>query len=1498
MYRTTQPRGETRPGVILVVVLSLLGLFAVVALTFVLYADSAASAARANRDSETTLRANAEPELLLSYFLGQMIYDVKDDDTGVYSALRGHSLARTMYGLNDGLPNANPFNGFGPLHYAHGATEGVFNGLDDYYFPNFTYFPADSRLRDPERFGSRANLSAAKGTYTAWNGSYTYPDRTNMFLAAVDANGQVTKPSFHRPELATAAGVANPWTDPKGKYVFLRPRQADHAATFPDQRNPSTGADEFDVKNWTAAPGGNDSVWIDLGFPVLTAPDGVTKFKPLFAPLVIDLDNRINLLTAGNIASGGGHGSMQGWGPWEASLEKLFGGGTEWKQLFSGRTTPFTVQGKYGSDNKPGKSGSIASDGTAPRFYAQVNYSGQAAQWSLPTAGSPAGKDPAYASFPQFTSGFNNGNTAERTDHPLLYNPLAPRYNPLGAVPDDLPFRLSNQEALLRFGESNSPALTADPFRLADQTFQSNPALRRLVTLRSFDTSRPGATPWVVDPTTPATLYTYTAGNAAPNGSSVASPAGGPFMAEGDFANSDWRSIRAALGRVDLNRSLPRYPEPAPDTNSTGRRVITDLAGFDAAQRARQRFAKDIWDVLTRATGANRNATAGGDYDALRWLAQLAANIVDFIDYDDFNTPFYWRTPDGSFQAGVTDVVFGTELPRVLLNEVYAEAGNDPTSMKVVGGNQAADKYYKGNVWLELVHPFLDDSAIATVERYNGPAYLEMPPTKETNADGDGTDTYPIYQVVIAATNAARLAALKTNLQKVDNSAGDHGLTNTLPGAFAEVRTLGDPPAFGQKYFRPAAPADAAIGKSARAIRPLGTSFGAPEADNAGFYVLGPTLTTTGVGAVEFAPFPSPTGKTFESLRRAEMTVNFPVGTTAADKTKFASGDLTTSVLLRRLACPNLPPQPDPTMPGYNPYITVDKALGVRTHFAPKFDVDGAMGKEEAVDTRASQGRWQPYAEQTRTAQQPKTAYPATGTDAQPQHSFFQHNLSANTPVDGMSFNRPNPSYISGGTANRAAPPDYPQSGKTFDWLAHLDRQVISPMELLSVSLVRPHELTQNFANAAGTAHQHALATQIFNDNTRLYRAFEFLTTANRTQALSSLAIPLTLTKSGGGNITAGVPTTVTVSAAGMTAGTLSGVTPSGTRWSIEAGSVLAVDKDDTTTMPVTTNRENVMVPLAPATAVDTANQKLTLTFAKAHTASVTAYLTRIDHRIPGKININTVQDAAVLKALAAASTANGFDDAAVMTVFNNLVAARDAATPRPFRSLGVGELPASDAQFPQLTAPQHVGLDDTILRRGAGGVPVFKVPSGTHPYQQYDLLTKVFNNLTTRSNVFAVWLTVGFFKVEDATSRPVKLGEEIGKAQGRNVRHRMFAIVDRTNIPLPVAVGTTSQAFAAGGQQVTLPTLGGVLNLSAPFDDMTWEWSIKQGTWLLVDAGTAAEEYVQVTAVAAGSAVVVNFMQPHAKGASIYVAGYNGPQPKFDLRNNRAVVPYFSVID
>src|SRR5207302_917304 len=95
-----------------------------------------------------------------------------------------------------------------------------------------------------------------------------------------------------------------------------------------------------------------------------------------------------------------------------------------------------------------------------------------------------------------------------------------------------------------------------------------------------------------------------------------------------------------------LNRSLPDYP--LPDT-TTGRIDMTNTAiktQFLLAQYARQKMARDIYLGLVRAAGAfdpfNSGAPSAEQIQALRVLAQQAANIVDYIDNDDYMTPFNW----------------------------------------------------------------------------------------------------------------------------------------------------------------------------------------------------------------------------------------------------------------------------------------------------------------------------------------------------------------------------------------------------------------------------------------------------------------------------------------------------------------------------------------------------------------------------------------------------------------------------------------------------------------------------------------------------------------------------------------------------------------------------------------------------------------------------------------------------------------------------------------
>src|SRR5438046_7009042 len=175
-----------RQGVILLIVVIMLALFLVVGIAFMLFAESEATTSRIYREAFTINydRADIEPADLLQWALGQLIYDVSDYGDGVYSAMRGHSLARNMYGWNyytkqtpDGLgfsnatnyshtqnlsgappyldspiKNTNAFNGFGKISdSAIDPPPFSIPNLKNYELMNYTFFPSDGFLRDPER---------------------------------------------------------------------------------------------------------------------------------------------------------------------------------------------------------------------------------------------------------------------------------------------------------------------------------------------------------------------------------------------------------------------------------------------------------------------------------------------------------------------------------------------------------------------------------------------------------------------------------------------------------------------------------------------------------------------------------------------------------------------------------------------------------------------------------------------------------------------------------------------------------------------------------------------------------------------------------------------------------------------------------------------------------------------------------------------------------------------------------------------------------------------------------------------------------------------------------------------------------------------------------------------------------------------------------------------------------------------------------------------------
>jgi hypothetical protein len=243
--------------------------------------------------------------------------------------------------------------------------------------------------------------------------------------------------------------------------------------------------------------------------------------------------------------------------------------------------------------------------------------------------------------------------------------------------------------------------------------------------------------------------------------------------------------------------------------------------------------------------------------------------------------------------------------------------------------------------------------------------------------------------------------------------------------------------------------------------------------------------------------------------------------------------------------------------------------------------------------------------------------------------------------------------------------------------------------------------------------------------------------------------------------------------------------------------------------------------------------------------------------RDPGRININTIFDPQVW--VSAVGNYPGMDtaafaekvfrsrqgygaagtlwqmDASYPTFFGNPFRPHDAADLMPnvplnsysMRKDGLTTVPhdpSPPAPPPaNLTTPRGMPVEATFLRPDPDSIAPIASPPNPFPlfdqqvttlyddarrnaYFRYQRLQKLGNTFSTHSNVFAVWMTIGYFEVEDnmnPISGPttparvidaihpdgLRLGQEIGADSGEIVRHRAFYIIDRS-VPVGHAPG------------------------------------------------------------------------------------------------------------
>lgn len=910
---------------------------------------------------------------------------------------------------------------------------------------------------------------------------------------------------------------------------------------------------------------------------------------------------------------------------------------------------------------------------------------------------------------------------------------------------------------------------------------------------------------------------------------------------------ADYRDL-AAIPNVD-NTTTPPTPTPQPISS-------TNIANSANAAADRQNLAHEIFARLLLATAARvepdgsngfnvrtydtttmgevtvanikpftaDTATNRGllvdiqigkdaaEFHGVRYLAQLAANIVDYVDTDDVSTVFVFR-PSGGGAIGYTDasthatnvntiathanvadqtsddylgnhIVYGVEMPRLLLNEVYAEVVNDPAETGTKGMGMPTKE---GHVrfWAELVNPTTTPYASGTGPLGDGSVTF-----------AEGTTPIRPYKITIARnaktgfTNAA-----DAELAKPQNVKGD------LPqGAAADI----------DYDFR-----DAGAGMKANVVvRPNKGKYnpGTAHPDN-GFVIVGPKANSTKPGdefdptnggmpaapfdtAIESPPVLSgtpPTVPVMEYLIPADPELK------SLDLKQTAAPLRNHVVLLRRLA------NPYEVESATNPYITVDVMKEVPANDGVLTGTGGTGGGVPMAD-RFSVGRVQPFAGQAKqdtpmAAAVAAFTFPnsftlaqtAAGAANQPRNTFGRHNGNAATDPTATAFTNGSPATMTPASLSDTilAP---------FDWFVHLDRPLVNELELLHVQAVKPHQVTEY------TFQPPQNANEAVRRNLGFAPWLGVTTAAGANQGYASFdpaqGLPAFQTSATGPHVNA---------------------TGNGLYRALE----------------LLRGKSRV-------------------------------FGTATGGRVNGKININTVQDARILLALLDPQAGNVFSVGEVFnpanhtdpnTIWGRYIGSRTrglsqrvladgttqvfTTTPgktvdddpfdgnwqnldRPFKAFGVAEagMPvgfgtnagevlvgggnsvAKDGMGNN--TPFGPGLQDTLLRSAVRtypdpadatktltGVLPLAYTTGTnavHPYLQAEALRKLLNNTTTVSNAFAVHVTIVYHNVRMNTPGQPHAetipgvpgarhyyGAEAFREVPGDMRKQYFALVDRT---------------------------------------------------------------------------------------------------------------------
>ncbi|MCA9270566.1 MAG: hypothetical protein KDA41_18920, partial [Planctomycetales bacterium] len=682
-------------GALLIIVLSLLVLFALIALTFV------AVAGHHNKSAKTAARVGLfddQGHELVEQAFYDLLRGTNNPNSALYSAAMPtvcDSLLEDLYGWAGrteatvsaaaaGSPGGDFVKITPNTPIAAPSTSGAWRTEWGYYGSQVL------TMLDGPCAGMSTRIVHSgldSGTFAIWveafdhaGGVSAVPAANNRFLIngrpyggqeGVDGNESWDAADAMNPHLAyvpTTATAATAATIVKSFATRLAQYDA-NADGVPETPFSVIASSQRMVDN--DRDGIDDSVWIDLGFPVKTAPDG-RRYKPLVAILCEDLDGRLNVNAHGSPAHISGTYTATANRNWAANAPfpssrniQPRGQGASPADIRLGEIATASgfgvvsssdyaalLQERYRS-NYPTDSGSTAKPGIPGLDMLQKLHG-----WGVPNSyfaqltpvGSGGEGYKGYATPIDLLGGGaiavdfrgrpieENMGVSEVQDAPQEFNLLEPNGS-------DTPYTAADIERILRYGDIDSASLSQRLLNVAPTLFNAGVAARRQVTGHSSRIPVPGVPFHIID-----RLKTRMGANYSDTQATKMLP---PEVLRG--------------GKMNLNRL---WGNDRDDPTSGGNGVVDDPAEYGVAQTVydgvystaptgsfftRQMYARHLFCLmlLLMEPGASGQAisyqtptTESGlsstqlDELTVRRIAQWAINAVDFRDPDAIMTPF------------------------------------------------------------------------------------------------------------------------------------------------------------------------------------------------------------------------------------------------------------------------------------------------------------------------------------------------------------------------------------------------------------------------------------------------------------------------------------------------------------------------------------------------------------------------------------------------------------------------------------------------------------------------------------------------------------------------------------------------------------------------------------------------------------------------------------------------------------------------------------------